>query len=123
LSTKDYLYRNFRLLKLESCYEIRQDILDSVEKITPVYSNKGDFSHFDSWARMGIPLPLEKNMNDTPNNNIPKKIRLHIIIECDANPEDDNEWTVAEVTRQTQILSDYMSFDNECWLDEVEEIL
>ena len=62
-------------------------------------------------------------MNNTPNNNIPKKIRLHIIIECDANPEDDNEWTVAEVTRQTRMLSDYMSFDNECWLDDVEEIL
>jgi hypothetical protein len=72
---------------------------------------------------MGIPLPLEKNMNDTPNNNIPKKIRLHIIIECDANPEDDNDWIVAEVTDQTKQLTSNLSFNNECWLDEVEEIL
>jgi|TARA_R110000868_G_scaffold126215_1_gene333188 hypothetical protein len=62
-------------------------------------------------------------MNNTPNNNIPKKIRLHIIIECDANPEDDNEWIVAEVTDQTKQLTSNLSFNNECWLDEVEEIL
>ena len=62
-------------------------------------------------------------MNDTPNNNIPKKIRLHIIIECDANPEDDNDWIVAEVTDQTKQLTSNLSFNNECWLDEVEEIL
>tara|TARA_R110000822_G_scaffold111564_1_gene242305 strand:+ start:455 stop:640 length:186 start_codon:yes stop_codon:yes gene_type:complete len=61
-------------------------------------------------------------MNNTPNN-IPKKIRLHIIIECDANPEDDNEWIVAEVTDQTKQLTSNLSFNNECWLDEVEEIL
>jgi len=70
---------------------------------------------------MGI--SVENNMNDTPNNNIPKKIRLHIIIECDANPEDDNEWIVAEVTDQTTQLTSNLSFNNECWLDEVEEIL
>jgi len=62
-------------------------------------------------------------MNNTPNNNIPKKIRLHIIIECDANNEDDNEWIVAEVTDQTKQLTSNLSFNNECWLDEVEEIL
>ena len=61
-------------------------------------------------------------MNNTPNNNIPKKIRLHIIIECDANNEDDNEWIVAEVTDQTKQLTSNLSFNNECWLDEVEEI-
>lgn len=70
---------------------------------------------------MGI--SVENNMNNTPNNNIPKKIRLHIIIECDANPEDDNEWIVAEVTDQTTQLTSNLSFNNECWLDEVEEIL
>jgi hypothetical protein len=62
-------------------------------------------------------------MNDTPNNNIPKKIRLHIIIECDANNEDDNDWIVDEVTDQTKQLTSNLSFNNECWLDEVEEIL
>ena len=62
-------------------------------------------------------------MNNTPNNNIPKKIRLHIIIECDANNEDDNDWIVAEVTDQTKQLTSNLSFNNECWLDEVEEIL
>jgi len=61
-------------------------------------------------------------VNNTPNNNIPKKIRLHIIIECDANNEDDNEWIVAEVTDQTKQLTSNLSFNNECWLDEVEEI-
>jgi hypothetical protein len=70
---------------------------------------------------MGI--SVEYNMNDTPNNNIPKKIRLHIIIECDANPEDDNDWIVDEVTDQTKQLTSNLSFNNECWLDEVEEIL
>jgi hypothetical protein len=62
-------------------------------------------------------------MNNTPNNNIPKKIRLHIIIECDANNEDDNDWIVDEVTDQTKQLTSNLSFNNECWLDEVEEIL
>ncbi len=70
---------------------------------------------------MGI--SVENNMNDTPNNNIPKKIRLHIIIECDANNEDDNDWIVDEVTDQTKQLTSNLSFNNECWLDEVEEIL
>jgi hypothetical protein len=70
---------------------------------------------------MGI--SVEYNMNNTPNNNIPKKIRLHIIIECDANNEDDNDWIVAEVTDQTKQLTSNLSFNNECWLDEVEEIL
>ena len=62
-------------------------------------------------------------MSNTPNNNIQKKIRLHIIIECDANPEDDNDWIVDEVTDQTKQLTSNLSFNNECWLDEVEEIL
>jgi hypothetical protein len=62
-------------------------------------------------------------MNNTPNNNIPKKIRLHIIIECDANNDDDNDWIVDEVTDQTKQLTSNLSFNNECWLDEVEEIL
>uniref|UniRef100_A0A673HDG2 Aquarius intron-binding spliceosomal factor n=1 Tax=Sinocyclocheilus rhinocerous TaxID=307959 RepID=A0A673HDG2_9TELE len=51
LSLHDYLLRNFNLFRLESTYEIRQDIEDIVLRMKPWFSEYGGVV-FGGWARM-----------------------------------------------------------------------
>lgn len=56
LTNFDYLLRNFTLFKFESTYEIKQDIQDVIERIHPVFDEKGILRDFDGWSRMAIPI-------------------------------------------------------------------
>ncbi|KAJ3149275.1 hypothetical protein HDU86_006998 [Geranomyces michiganensis] len=57
LTIHDYLLRNFTLFRLESTYEIRQDIEDVVRRLAPGYDvdRRGGRpqTKFNGWARMG----------------------------------------------------------------------
>lgn len=55
LTLHDYLYRNFNLFRLESTYEIRQDIEDAVIRMLPWQSEEGEVV-FGGWARMALPI-------------------------------------------------------------------
>lgn len=56
LTLFDYLLRNFTLFKLESSYEIRQDIEDVVKRISPRLTYPDRKTEFAGWARMAVPI-------------------------------------------------------------------
>lgn len=56
LTIHDYLLRNFTLFRLESCYEIRQDIEDVVKRLSPRLTYPDRKTEFAGWARMAIPI-------------------------------------------------------------------
>ncbi|TPX64939.1 hypothetical protein SpCBS45565_g05517 [Spizellomyces sp. 'palustris'] len=62
LTIHDYLLRNFTLFRLESTYEIRQDIEDVVQRIAPQHNidrrTGEDQTVFTGWARMGAPIDM-----------------------------------------------------------------
>ncbi len=51
----DYLWRNFNLFRLEANYEIRQDIEDAVQRMSPQVNREGGVD-FTGWARMSTPI-------------------------------------------------------------------
>ncbi|CAH8493790.1 unnamed protein product [Heterobilharzia americana] len=55
LTLQDYLLRNFNLFRLESTYEIRQDIEDAIVRLK---AWRGEFGQavFDGWSRMALPI-------------------------------------------------------------------
>lgn len=56
LDVQDYLLRNFILFRLESAYEIRYDIEDSVKKMGPRFNADGILQGFHDWSRMATKL-------------------------------------------------------------------
>ena len=62
LTFHDYLLRSFKLFRLESAYEIREDIVDAVKRLQPrcvtgfVNGEEVQETSFDGWARMATPV-------------------------------------------------------------------
>ncbi|RCH98529.1 hypothetical protein CU098_007622, partial [Rhizopus stolonifer] len=56
LTLHDYLLRNFTLFRLESSYEIRQDIEDVVKRMAPRLTYPERKTEFAGWARMAVPI-------------------------------------------------------------------
>jgi intron-binding protein aquarius len=56
LTIHDYLLRNFTLFRLESSYEIRQDIEDVVKRVAPRLTYPERKTEFAGWARMAVPI-------------------------------------------------------------------
>ena len=71
MSLYDYLLRNFQLYRLESAYEVREDLIDAIKRMCPRSThasfiqntgNKNSGSSgsgkvmFNGWARMALPL-------------------------------------------------------------------
>lgn len=57
LTFHDHLLRNYTLFRLESTFEIRQNIEDVVKRLQPRRNQAGTTS-FRGWARMALPLNL-----------------------------------------------------------------
>uniref|UniRef100_A0A915BBL4 Intron-binding protein aquarius n=2 Tax=Parascaris univalens TaxID=6257 RepID=A0A915BBL4_PARUN len=57
LTFHDYLFRNFSLFQLESTYEIRQDIEDTVFRMKPwAHETNPTETVWGGWARMALPI-------------------------------------------------------------------
>lgn len=55
LTLHDYLLRNFNLFRLESTYEIREDIQEAVPHLLSYINNEGETA-FRGWSRMAVPV-------------------------------------------------------------------
>lgn len=55
LTLHDYLLRNFNLFRLESTYEIREDIQEAVPHLL-AYINQDGETAFRGWSRMAVPI-------------------------------------------------------------------
>lgn len=55
LTLHDYLLRNFNLFRLESTYEIREDVHDVLKRMGARYGDDGD-TVFSGWAKMATPI-------------------------------------------------------------------
>jgi intron-binding protein aquarius len=55
LTIHDYLLRNFILFRLESAFEIREDLIDAIKRMSPKAGAKGT-TLFGGWARMALPI-------------------------------------------------------------------
>lgn len=55
LTLHDYLLRNFNLFRLESTYEIREDIQDVLPRLAAYINNEGE-TRFRGWSRMAVPI-------------------------------------------------------------------
>ncbi|GJU95298.1 intron-binding protein aquarius [Tanacetum coccineum] len=55
LTLHDYLLRNFNLFRLESTYEIREDIQEAVPHLHAYTNNEGQPA-FRDWSRMVVPI-------------------------------------------------------------------
>ncbi|KAH7440467.1 hypothetical protein KP509_04G109200 [Ceratopteris richardii] len=55
LTLHDYLLRNFNLFRLESTYEIREDVHDILQRMGAYVNGEGGTS-FRGWARMAVPI-------------------------------------------------------------------
>ncbi|KAI8086379.1 P-loop containing nucleoside triphosphate hydrolase protein [Halteromyces radiatus] len=56
LTIHDYLLRNFNLFRLESSYEIRQDIEDVIKRLGPRLTYPERTIEWSGWARMALPI-------------------------------------------------------------------
>ncbi len=83
LSMHDYLLRNYTLFKLESAYEIRQDICDAVRRVAPRQIHNGPVS-FGGWARFAVPL-TSFSLNEVSKPNIgeviPSEVRCTVEVD------------------------------------------
>ncbi|KAL7062085.1 hypothetical protein AAHC03_0438 [Spirometra sp. Aus1] len=55
LTLQDYLLRNFTLFRLESTFEVRQDLEDAITRMKP-WSGEQNQVVFDGWSRMALPI-------------------------------------------------------------------
>ena len=63
LTMYDYLLRNFILYRLESAFEIREDLVDAIKRMGPKQGLRaggiaGSTTVFGGWARMALPLTV-----------------------------------------------------------------
>ena len=94
LTLHDYLLRNFKLFRLESTYEIRQDIEDSVIRMKPWKSEDGS-CYFGGWARMAHPIQAF-NVIEVSKPNLgeeyPARVRADVSVNLNLRPEIKHEW-------------------------------
>eukprot|EP01059_Diplonema_ambulator_P031862 TRINITY_DN5991_c1_g3_i1.p1 TRINITY_DN5991_c1_g3~~TRINITY_DN5991_c1_g3_i1.p1 ORF type:complete len:1329 (+),score=380.49 TRINITY_DN5991_c1_g3_i1:128-4114(+) len=65
LSLQDYLLRNFKLIQLESAYEVYQDIEDAIRRTTPTPTPSGAF-RLQGMHRMALPISSMQIVKVTP---------------------------------------------------------
>ncbi|XP_019878186.2 RNA helicase aquarius [Aethina tumida] len=94
LTLHDYLLRNFNLFRLESTYEIRQDIEDAVSRLCPWKSEDGSV-YFGGWARMAQPITAFAVVEVAKPNigeNRPSRVRADVTVNLNVRPEIKSEW-------------------------------
>ncbi|KAK2168383.1 hypothetical protein LSH36_17g07036 [Paralvinella palmiformis] len=94
LTLHDYLLRNFNLFRLESTYEIRQDIEDSVSRMRPWKAEDGS-TYFGGWARMAQPIVSFSVVEVAKPNigeNHPSRVRADVNINLNLRTMIRTEW-------------------------------
>ncbi|XP_023248394.1 intron-binding protein aquarius-like [Copidosoma floridanum] len=94
LTLHDYLLRNFNLFRLESTYEIRQDIEDAVSRLSPWRAEDGEV-YFGGWARMAQPITqfavVEVIQPHICERRSPR-VRAEITVNLNVRKEIKSEW-------------------------------
>lgn len=83
LTMHDYLLRNFSLFRLESAYEIRQDLQDAIKRMSPRQSLNGNVS-FGGWARMALPihsLSIEEVRKPALGEVVPARVSCSVVVD------------------------------------------
>uniref|UniRef100_A0A8C5CNP2 Intron-binding protein aquarius n=1 Tax=Gadus morhua TaxID=8049 RepID=A0A8C5CNP2_GADMO len=94
LTLHDYLLRNFNLFRLESTYEIRQDIEDVVARMKPWQSEYGS-TVFGGWARMAQNITAFSIVEVAKPNigeNWPARVRADVTINLNVRDHIKHEW-------------------------------
>ncbi|XP_035237353.1 RNA helicase aquarius isoform X1 [Anguilla anguilla] len=94
LTLHDYLLRNFNLFRLESTYEIRQDIEDVVSRMKPWQSEYGGVV-FGGWARMAqtiLSFSIVEVAKPNIGENWPARVRADITINLNVRDQIKREW-------------------------------
>lgn len=94
LTLHDYLLRNFDLFRLESTYEIRQDIEDIVMRLNPWLTESNQVI-FRGWARMAQPIAnfaVCEVAKPNVGEDKPSRVRADITIHLSVRREIRNEW-------------------------------
>jgi hypothetical protein len=97
LSFQDYLLRNFELLRLESAYDIRGDLVNVVKRVQPLLrqSNLEESeeqiqlkTEFNGWSRMALEMvqPLDILEVQPPNlgDTVSSRVLAEIVIDLEA---------------------------------------
>ena len=94
LTLHDYLLRNFNLFRLESTYEIRQDIEDAVSRLSP-WKAEDDTVYFGGWARMAQPIvnfAVVEVAKPNIGENHPSRVRADITVNLNVRRDIKSEW-------------------------------
>ncbi|XP_072313298.1 RNA helicase aquarius isoform X2 [Eucyclogobius newberryi] len=94
LTLHDYLLRNFNLFRLESTYEIRQDIEDVVWRMKPWASEYGGVV-FGGWARMAqiiTAFSIVEVAKPNIGESWPARVRADVTVNLNVQDHIKNEW-------------------------------
>ncbi|KAK3865594.1 hypothetical protein Pcinc_028805 [Petrolisthes cinctipes] len=94
LTLHDYLLRNFDLFRLESTYEIRQDIEDVIMRLNPWSTESGNIV-FRGWARMAQPISsfaVCEVAKPNVGEDKPSRVRADITVTLSVRSQIKNEW-------------------------------
>ncbi|XP_030854514.1 RNA helicase aquarius isoform X2 [Strongylocentrotus purpuratus] len=94
LTLHDYLLRNFHLFRLESTYEIRQDVEDAVLRMKPWKAEDGS-CFFGGWARMAQAITSFSVVEVSKPNigeNHPGSVRADITLTLNLRQHIKSEW-------------------------------
>uniref|UniRef100_S4R7P2 Aquarius intron-binding spliceosomal factor n=1 Tax=Petromyzon marinus TaxID=7757 RepID=S4R7P2_PETMA len=94
LTLHDYLLRNFNLFRLESTYEIRQDVEDAVSRMKPWRVEDGS-TIFGGWARMAQTIgafSVVEVAKPHIGENHPSRVRADITLHLNMRQHIKAEW-------------------------------
>ncbi|CAG7823151.1 unnamed protein product [Allacma fusca] len=94
LTLHDYLLRNFQLFRLESTYQIRQDVEDAVFRLKPWRAENGS-TLFHGWARMAQPITnfaIVEVAKPNLGESKPSRVRADCTVNLAVRNEVKSEW-------------------------------
>ncbi|XP_030764098.1 RNA helicase aquarius [Sitophilus oryzae] len=96
LTLHDYLLRNFNLFRLESTYEIRQDIEDAVSRLCP-WKAEDESTYWGGWARMAQPIEhfavvevAKPNIGEKRPSRVRADVTVNLAVKYDVKVEWEN---------------------------------
>jgi hypothetical protein len=96
LSFQDYLLRNYELVRLESAYEIRADLVNVLKRVRPVLrqsnvDEEGDIqvkTEFNGWSRMALelaqPFQIVEVQPPKLGETVSSRVTAEIVIDLEA---------------------------------------